>query len=34
MFKSMPLKRVLGEVERLENAMKTRSIRISAKTLY
>jgi hypothetical protein len=24
MFKSMPLKRVLGEVERLENAMKKR----------
>jgi hypothetical protein len=34
MFKRMVLKMVLGEVERLENAMKKRSIRINTKTAY
>ena len=30
----MSLKRVLGAVQRLENSMKKRSIRISAKNTY
>jgi len=34
MFKSMPLKRVLGAVGKLENATKKRTIRISIKTIY
>ena len=34
MFKGIVLKRVLGAVQRLENATKKRSIRISAKNTY
>jgi len=34
MFRAMVLKRVRGAVQRLENATKKRSIRISAKTTY
>jgi len=34
MFKRMVLKRVWGAVQRLENAMKKRSIRLSAKIIY
>ena len=34
MFKSITLKRVLHAVQRLENAVKKQSIRISAKTTY
>ena len=34
MFKRMVLERVLGAVQRLENATKKQSIRISAKTTY
>ena len=34
MFKSMPLKRILGEMGRLGNTMKKRSIKISAKKTY
>ena len=33
MFKRNVLKRVLGEVQRLENAIKKRSIRVKKKTL-
>jgi len=33
-FRAMVLKGVLGAVQRLENGMKTQSIRISAKTTY